>query len=268
MADVRDYNWAFPLAGGIIALIAFLTPAAYFITYSGSMYIWMWGLFSVNAYGYGSLTAFTQDPGEIFVSAVCSLMVIISIIVIIAKGYSAKKYRGESTWLAPSILLMIGTIAWIAGMEINGRLFYDFSLWLAVDPGFGVIGMFLGGILSIVGHGVSKMKPREAILPMKEQFMSPTISHPDTSVAVLGTSSFKFCPDCGEKIVQANQKFCVNCGFELKGVSEVIPKSQVIKPLTIPPDTEKTPLVKEDCPNCDLSRKLRRDECIWCGKTL
>ncbi|MFX0039020.1 MAG: hypothetical protein ACFFCY_14915 [Promethearchaeota archaeon] len=268
MTDVRDYKWAFPLAGGIIALIAFLTPAAYLDTVSGSMYIWMWGLFSVNLYGYGGATAFTQDPGELIVSVLCSLLVLISIIVTIAKGNSAKKYGGESTWLAPSILMMIGTIAWIAGMEINGRIFYDFSLWSVVDPGFGVIGLFLGGILSIIGYGISKMKPREAILPMKEQFMGPTISQSSVSATELGTTSFKFCPNCGDKLMQANQKYCVNCGFELKDVSEVIPKSQFVKPLTIPTDMEETPVVKEDCPNCDLSRKLKREECIWCGKTL
>jgi len=45
MGDVRDYPWAFSLAGGVIALIALLTPAAYLSTYSGSINIWMWDYF-------------------------------------------------------------------------------------------------------------------------------------------------------------------------------------------------------------------------------
>lgn len=42
MGDVREYDWAFPLVGGVIALIAFLTPAGNISNYASSMYVWMW----------------------------------------------------------------------------------------------------------------------------------------------------------------------------------------------------------------------------------
>ncbi len=269
MGDVRDNVWAFPLIGGIIALIAFLTPAAYLSSYSGSINIWMWGLFSITIYGYGSNTTFTQDPGELLVSILCSLIVLISIIITISKGNQARKFGEESGWLAPPILTMGGTIGWIVGMEIISQS-YGISLWSMVNPGFGVIGMFLGSIVSIIGHGVLvkvPKRPAEVIVPMKEQFMRPSISQPGELATESGIPSVKFCPMCGDKLIRLDQKFCSNCGFEIKSAPEAVPQNQVIKPLTVPPETKEEMGIKEDCPNCELSRKLKREECIWCGKT-
>jgi len=83
----------------------------------------------------------------------------------------------KNPWLPLSILVIIGTIIWMAGMEILSLSYsIPFSFWGQVNPGFGVIGMFLGASLSIIGYGVSKMssrQPREVIIPMKKQFMSP-----------------------------------------------------------------------------------------------
>ncbi|MFX1378283.1 MAG: hypothetical protein ACFFA4_04245 [Promethearchaeota archaeon] len=271
MGNIKDYPWVFPLIGGIIALIAFISPAGYYSDYYGYMDFWMWGLISLNLYGYGSVTAFTEDPGEIIISAICSLLVLISIILIISKAYKTRKYSYVSTWLAPSILMMIGTIGWIVGMELNGRIFYDVSLWSVISPGFGVIGMFLGGILSIVGHVISKTspkQPREVIVPMKEQFMRPTADQSNDLAVELGTRTVKFCPMCGDKLIKINQKFCSSCGFNFMNISQDPTNKQVIKPLTIPPDIEEDSFIKEDCPNCEMSRKLKRQECIWCGKSL
>lgn len=218
MTDIRDYTWAFPIVGGVLALIALLTPAAYIGIPGNSMSVWMWGLISIQSYGYGSVTNFTQDPGELIISITCSLIVLISTIVILSKGVSIRTYPGSGkSWVAPSILLIIGTIGWMVGMEINTQVFYGISLWAYISPSFGVIGMFLGGAVSLIGYGVSKMSPketREVIIPMKKEFVRPEngISQP-SEVGV-----FKFCPECGYKIMSKEQRFCTNCGFELKGV--------------------------------------------------
>jgi len=218
MGDIRDYAWAFPIVGGTLALIALLTPAAYINIAGNSMYVWMWGLISVQSYGYGSATQFTEDPGELIISIICSLLVLISTIAIISKGNSIRTYpKSNKSWVAPSILLIIGTIAYMVGMEINSRVFYGISLWTFISPGFGVIGMFLGGALSLIGYGVSKIspkEPREVIIPMKKEFMRSEngISQPSEA------PDFKFCPNCGYNIMSKEQRFCTNCGFEFRGV--------------------------------------------------
>lgn len=220
-SNIKDYDYAFPLVGGIIALIAFLTPAGSYSDFSGSMDVWMWGLFSIYAYGYGSLTTFTQDPGELLISVSCSILVLISIIIIISKANKTRKYGDESKWLGASILLIISTIAWIAGMEINGRIFFSISLWSVISPGFGVIGMFLGAILSIIGHGISKMsprQPRDVIVLKKAQFVSSPASKSSEFSVESSPPSLKYCPMCGDKFIRQDQKFCGNCGFEIKDI--------------------------------------------------
>lgn len=220
-SSVKDYNWAFPLIGGIIALIALLTPAGYYSDYSGSMNFWMWGLLSIYAYGYGGITTFTHDPGEIIISATSTIIVLISIIMIITKANRTRNYGDESKWLGASISLIIGTIIWIAGIEINGQIYSGISIWSIINPGFGVIGMFLGAILAIIGHAVSKMshkQPRDLIVPKKIPFVSSPVSKPiETSVESRSTT-FKYCPNCGDKFTIPDQKYCGNCGFEINNI--------------------------------------------------
>lgn len=187
---------------------------------------------------------------------------LISIGIIIYKGNNTRKFkRGTAynysrSWVGASVMLMIGTIVWIVGLEINAQMVYDVSIWTNLNPGFGVIGMFLGGILSLIGHVVSKMspvQPKEVIVPMKKQFMSPEQAYTEPSPVAtdLAQSSFKFCPMCGYKMMKADQRYCVNCGEQFGRVT---------------PETEQEPGVKEDCPKCELSRKLKHEECVWCGK--
>lgn len=228
MTEIRDYVWAFPLTGGVIALIAILTPAAYITVPGNSMYVWMWGLLSIQLYGYSNVTQFTQDPGELIISIICSVLVLIGTFAIISSAVSCRKKMRmgivkRAGWLIPSILLIIGTISWMIGMEINSNIFYGMSLWTYINPGFGVIGMFLGGAVSIVGYGVSKMKgPRreEIFIPMKKEFITPEneISIPKKEISKPTLTSFKFCPNCGQKIISQEQRFCTNCGFELRGI--------------------------------------------------
>jgi hypothetical protein len=220
-SSVKDYDWAFPLVGGIIALIAFITPAGYYSDFSGSINIWMWGLFSIYAYGYGSITMFTQDPGELLISVSGSILVLISIIVIISKANKTRNYGDKSKWLGASISLIIGTIFWIVGMEINGQISAGVSIWSVINPGFGVIGMFMGAILAIIGHAINKISPRQPkdiIVPKKTPFISSTVRKPIELSAESDVPSFQYCPKCGDKFLRPDQKFCGNCGFEIKNI--------------------------------------------------
>ncbi|MFX1504369.1 MAG: zinc ribbon domain-containing protein [Promethearchaeota archaeon] len=215
---MKDYIWAFPVAGGVIALIAFLTPAGYLSSYYGTLNVWIWGLFSVNEYGYGSIVRFTQDPGEILVSIIGSLIILVSIGKLISSGRNLKSGIHDKSWAGPSAALIIGIIVWMVGMEINAQISVGISLWSNLSPGFGVIGMFLGGIIALVGYGVSKRMPTrqtsEVIIPMKKEFPLQDEAFDKAGEAPL----FKFCPNCGYKIANPNNQFCTNCGFELKGL--------------------------------------------------
>jgi hypothetical protein len=269
MGDIREKAWAFSIAGGILALLAFLTPTAYLSDYTGSFNVWMWGLVSFELYGYGSITTFTDNPSLIGISAVCSILVIISIIAMIGVGASSRNsgYSGGG-WVAPSILMFLATIGYIAGYEMTYLEGIGYSFWSTVNPGFGIIGIFLGGIISIIGYGVTKVQPqptREAIFPVKKDFIRSNVRS--------STSTFKFCPSCGHDIIKPDQKFCIECGFQFENVPEVTEEFSfeavsTHEPITIPPETREGGFKSEGCENCELSRKLGREECIWCGKKL
>ncbi|MFX1389792.1 MAG: hypothetical protein ACFE9Z_07015 [Promethearchaeota archaeon] len=281
MGDIKEKAWAFPVVGGIIALIALLTPASYISEYYVSMYVWMWGLFSVQVYGYGGYTRFTADPGELTISLLCTIFILINIIAMVVIGALNKRQgTSEKNWVAPSVLVIVGTIIYIAGLEINTYLIGGFSYWQNVNPGFGVIGMFIGSIISLIGIGVLKSRtrpPLEVIVPMKKEIVNSVGE--STPIG----QSMKFCPECGHKILNSSHKFCVNCGFQIESfpskiaiepelefraeASEIEQQSE-LKALTIPPEAEEEGDIKQDCENCNLSRKLGRKECIWCGKTL
>jgi len=227
MGEIKDYVWAFPLVGGVLGLISLLTPTAYFSYPGSTMNIWMWGLFSVQI-GYQSITRFTADLAELSLSLTCSAIVLISLIALISSGTSHKKkmrmgVMKKAAWLTPSILLIIGTLMWMVGLELISIYGVGFSFWSNMNPGFGVIGMFISAALSIIGYGVSKMKaPRreEIIIPMKKGFMAPEreIGAPGSEITKSTLTSFKFCPNCGQKIISQEHRFCTNCGFELRGI--------------------------------------------------
>ncbi|UCC19316.1 MAG: zinc ribbon domain-containing protein [Promethearchaeota archaeon] len=227
MGDIRNYSWAFPIGGGFLAIIALLTPSAYYSDYYQTFNFWMWGLVSYQIYDYyyGSqnIVMFTDVPQTLSLCIICSILIIICIIGILSSGSSyRRKMRSnisdKAKWLAPSILLIIGAIIWMVGMEIISLTTpYPTSFWSTINPGFGVIGMFLGGAVSIIGYGISRMKPqetREIILPMKKEF----IKTGEVAISADLTKSFRFCPNCGHQIYKQEQRFCTNCGFEFNGI--------------------------------------------------
>ncbi len=228
MGENKNSIWALPLIGGILALIGLLTPAASYSSYYNTMQFWMWGLMSVRLYdyyeGYLTVTQFTESPVEIGLSIISTVIILVSAILLISKANSSRKNGVSGVgWLSPSILMMLGTIIWMVGLEIYSQIYSGLSFWTYIDAGFGVIGPFLGAGLSIVGYGVSKMsskRTQEMIIPMKQGFTSPHIS-------INAAHSFRFCPQCGEKRQQADQHFCINCGFDLKSFPASSEKKEI-----------------------------------------
>ena len=219
MGEIYDYLWGFPLVGAILGIIAMLTPAAYLTEFGSSFYLWMWGLVSFQIYDYGT-TAYTDNILIIIPSVIISIVIVISIIALLA---SANKYRNDrkvgiisnGKGLTSSIFIIVSTIAWIISIEtvyISGGM----SFWGLTSPGFGVIGMFLGSVITIIGYAVSKYGSKQRrdvdFIPKKDPIMKSIT----TPISV--GSTFNFCPECGKKIISETQRFCMQCGFELQNI--------------------------------------------------
>ncbi|MFX1453700.1 MAG: zinc ribbon domain-containing protein [Promethearchaeota archaeon] len=222
MKDFKDYTYLFPKIGSIISLIAFLTPAAYFTSIGSYMYSWMWGLLSTRISGYSSYFGFTLDQTELIISLISSIIVIISMFFLYSAGNSYKKYGYYKSWLSSSIMLIIGTIIWMVALEIYSTTF-SISFWTYVNPGFGVIGIFLGGVISIIGHFIAKSpEARKKLYSTKDQKATIPYKQPNYIGTYEGkTTSYSpnFCPECGMKILKPDQKFCTNCGQPIESLS-------------------------------------------------
>jgi hypothetical protein len=233
MKEARNYLWVAPLIAGILTLISFFTPAVYANLYGIQENYWMWGLASVNVTGYGSQTFLipleqpTAYTVPMFLTGFFPAIVIfISSILFIYMANAVRNGRKTAkdlanVWIGMGITIIIGTIIYIIGIDITMINYIEYmlgypismSIWDYYSPGFAVIAPFIAAALSIIGGIASKtLKTREVILSMKKEFpMAPekVFNQPSEEI------TFKFCPNCGYKIVNPNNKFCTNCGFEI-----------------------------------------------------
>jgi len=193
MEDVRDYIWVAPLIAGILTLISFFTPAFYASQMGISEYNWMWGLSHVSISGYGSRTFFIplEEPMQytlpIFLTGIfTAIFILIGSIGFIAMANSIRKgikkaKDSANAWIGMGILMIVGAIIYIIGIDITMMNYAEYQylllypppailppFWSVYNPGFAIIAPFLGAGISIVAGIASKiMKPREVILPMK-----------------------------------------------------------------------------------------------------
>ena len=224
MKDIYEYIWSFPLIGGLLSISALLTPAAFFIESSYIFNLWMWGLTSLEFtdpyFGSYREIAFVENIFILTPSVIISIIIGVSSIVLIFSAITCKrKIKAgsiiKSYWLTPTILILTSTIGWIINIELVFRLGpTSMSFWGAVDPGFGVIGMFLGSGFAIGGYIISKYtaKQREEVIFVGNR--NKTLISPLSSTK--SDMSIKFCPECGTKAEEELQHFCRNCGFKLK----------------------------------------------------
>lgn len=226
MGEIKDYIWTVPLIGGIIALGAFFAPAAYVEEYNDYLYLWMWALLSYQFYdpywGTDKGVVFTDNPDILIPSIVCSVIIFLCILALIGSSllYRKRMRNGKVNpivWLGASICILGFTIAWIIIIEVVMSSGLP-SFWSYMNPGFGVIGMFIGSILSIIGYGVAKisMKQKREPIQLPSEGMPIIVKQesttPTTSIPIGKT---KFCPECGTKLSKENQKFCMDCGTEI-----------------------------------------------------
>jgi hypothetical protein len=157
MKDIKNYFWLIPFIGGIICLIAFLTPTAIFenIIWNHSIHNWIWGYF-YETLGLTSVSRFYNDPLQLISSVIASTIIITCIMIILAlniknRNSLKKGIISSASSLVPAILIIITTATWMIMMEIAELQLYDLSMWGRYLPNFGLIGMFLGAGLIISG---------------------------------------------------------------------------------------------------------------------
>ena len=230
------YIWIIGLTGGILTLISFLTPAFYVNVGIVEEYFWMWGLHYGVVSGYGSAFAFipTQSPSSymipIFLSGIIpAILILSSSIKLIAITNSIRKGRNdiktaENKLVGWGIALIVASIIFLIGINVTMNALFEYILydpyfpyypipgiWDVYDPGFAVIGPFLGGALAIISGIASKtIKPREE--PFITKDFKKHITKIPTEVTV---GQINFCPDCGKRILNEESRFCTNCGFEI-----------------------------------------------------
>lgn len=221
MNEKKNYYYVPALIGGILTLIALLTPATYLSQYSEYFYVWMWGLLTYRYYDvyymqYYSGVSFTSNPIILITSIVCSLFVLAGGIALIGQANQNREgkkgfHRVRNTWIATSILLIIVTAAWMIIYDVS----FITSWWAYYNAGFGVIGIFLGAIITIIGTGISNYMIRqrkEVIIPYKQQ-LAPKITQTQPA------TTLNFCPMCGKKIADDQFRFCTECGYEFARLS-------------------------------------------------
>lgn len=163
--DFRDFIWVFPLIGGIITLISLFTPAAFVFRMWDFVFFWMWGLLvihysSIELGTFNSIT-FNDNMLILIPSIISSIVIFISVIILFVSSYFCRRERNEqniikSRGLGPSILIIVSTILWMITIEIAFIGPVSISFWNTYNSGFGVIGMFLGAIVAIIGYGISR----------------------------------------------------------------------------------------------------------------
>lgn len=174
------------MLGGILAIGALFTPAAYHISndvmYDG-FYIWMWGLIVYDGYIYGTSFIFQQRP-ELFLdhwteefsgivpSMISTFGILFSGIGLIC---TAKKIKDQKMkpriasvlWFVFSLILILSAIFWIftanmyysdlhlprSQLEDENDLFEEenFTFWAYFNPGFCLIGVFLAAGINFFG---------------------------------------------------------------------------------------------------------------------
>ncbi|NHJ21655.1 MAG: zinc ribbon domain-containing protein [Candidatus Lokiarchaeota archaeon] len=232
-----DYIWIFPLIGVICITIALLTPTASYNSMGISWSWWMWDFSLLTYVGYPPITFFEIELDFIIISIIttsATLLNIVNLSILTSKtkkkGFDTKNFGLMSTF---SALLSMGvmiyyavaiSLAFIDGLLIEGVTFPPgFHFWLEFSPSFGMVLPFISAIVLFVGIGLfrkyskhrgdyiafgSSNVPRNDIVPSKTD-VATRYNPPSTAMKILN-----YCPECGNKVLRADTKFCTNCGFK------------------------------------------------------
>ncbi len=222
----RMFYWIILLVGVTIGLIALLCPTASIEGYSlyghitESLSIWMIGYSRYYWWETGFQIIWTTNPDIMIVNLVSFISIVIILIITLILSLVKRKKRSSYFFLFSGISLIGLGIYYIIGMDMQ-----IIGFWDMMNEGFGIIGIFFSAILIIIGFGVGftdfeKIRiPMPSILEEKPQFEKGGVI--PEKVHTESITSFKFCPECGTKLVSLNQRFCVTCGIDISKISEL-----------------------------------------------
>ncbi len=222
--ETRDNIWIIPLIAGILVILAILTPTAYFSYMGVTWNWWMWNLTMMGVVGYDSVSLFISDLDFIIPSIVTTGVALLSTVNLLILFSSTRKRNLDTKNFGLrsiiSAVLSIGVIiyymmaidiAFYGGLTMEGTTFpAGYHFWDAFSPGFGIVLLFLSAVLSFIGVAVFQYysKREEDIIPPR---MDPI---PDYIPVSKTMGNLKYCPECGNKNLLNDAKFCTNCGFK------------------------------------------------------
>lgn len=236
MQNAKSSIWLFPFFGSILTFIAIFTPSAYETEGTISRFIWLQG-FGL-AIGGGDAEFEYLNPVDYpyyFIPGMITfLILLICNIILFIVSLTRRRKEPTAVWLIMGILLIVGAIYYIAASEVAYRIEFESifnreSFWGKYEPGFAVIGPFLGGGLAIVGFIVGKAlsKGEVAMRPVNAVVTPPVPAPTPTPVEI--SEGLRFCPDCGEQLKNPNQRFCHCCGRELSATSVSVMRQEPVK---------------------------------------
>jgi hypothetical protein len=160
MKNLKKFTQTLPIIGVIICSIAFFTPASFFenIVWNHTIINWIWGFYS-DQYNMTIINRFYSHPLQIIPSLICSVIFIVCLGITGILSYKIikkKEIMKTKYLLIPPILMILSVIIWMIMMEIAELVIYDFSMWNRYIPNFGLIGMYLGSLIIIIGFTLVK----------------------------------------------------------------------------------------------------------------
>lgn len=160
------YFWIFPYVGGVLMLIAFLTPAGN--TYISSEYVWIWGFVLTRD---GEFT-YMNDTIRFLISVFLSFLILLIALTLIRTANNVKNGKKEikdyrKDWIYYSFFILIITTSWAFLMELSCYwnqyipaeiypiiypiICYHFWGYNYYQLNYGIYGMFIAATFTIVG---------------------------------------------------------------------------------------------------------------------
>ncbi|TFG24123.1 MAG: zinc ribbon domain-containing protein [Promethearchaeota archaeon] len=219
---IKDYIWVFPLIGGFLIILAVLTPAVYYRLGPIYSYIWLWGL-KVTSSGSSWVSGFNYI--DLVVYVVCTILILIAGIKLIETSNKVRLGRMDLKdvdllWLELSILAIVAIIIWIVILSIattstqtrttlTTTTTTTTNIWSYHQVGFGVIGVFMGAIITLIGFGLTRYEPTPKKTPTPARIMPQ-----QTTLQPVPSPSASTCPSCGAGLRPIDQ-FCPKCGRQI-----------------------------------------------------
>ncbi len=235
MSEVRKYIWILPFIGSIITAISLFTPTFLYpgMPVPGNVIIrFMNGFYLIIGGGF-PVPYFVGIPSLMIVGIGSTILLVVCTIILFISPLTHRNKETPGSWITLGILLIGGTIFYLAGTQFGYFIYHlinygtPASFFEGGIPSFAVIGPFIGGGLSILGFIIGKTTRSEdkvEIKPISKEEppvveKKPEITEkvpPPVSKPVEEPQMVNFCPVCGEKIPDAEAKFCPGCGYNLK----------------------------------------------------